>query len=250
MSRRPNDLERKPPLNGTLGPIAIAIVNLHFGLLLWIVDAFLIVADDLPGVRAAWSQDIFFGMSAYACCAFIVVALFCITLFSAIVDGRERTIIDYRTIGYGANVVFLAAIGWVLYALQTSLLDDEWFAQAVRNESLEPRGFWVGRIISVSSERCRAEAVICLLVELESGDVAPAELLDLSDRYPIETTLRRQNSDGNWVSEPVIIEEPEPSAVVYVEEMVGPFSGVTYYQASYVDHPDPETLWRSVTRGQ
>ena len=219
-----------------LGPVGLAVVNLHFGFLLWINTAFIVVANDLPGIRAAWNRDLFFGLSAYTCCVVVLVALLSLTLFEAFILRANSSQVGYRVIGYGANLTFLAAVGLVLFSLQATLLDDAWFEAAVSNESPEPGRFWVGRIIDDASTGCPRETRACLLVELESGDVVSAVLLQNGD-------LRR------WGGlEFTFLGESEPSAIVNVEEMVGPYSGATFYEASYVSEPFPELYWQSILK--
>ena len=241
-------LARRPLDGGGLGPIGIAVLNLHFGLLLWIGIFFVVAQNDVSGIREAWRQEVFFGLSAFACCVVILIALFAVTLFDGLVLRRRSLATGYCIIGYGANVAFLAAVGWDFYFIQSRFLDDDWLAAAIESESIEPRYFFVGRILEHDSKGCRAETVSCVSVELDSGEVVSAELLDLSEQYPFEYRSYSLDSEGHWTSELKVAEEPEPSDIVYVDQMFGRFSGITYYQASFVDQPNPEMFWQSVIR--
>ena len=246
---RPREIEEPEPR--PFGPLGIAILVLHFGLIFWVVGLFFFIGYDLPDFRAAWSERLPLGLTLFSTSLAIVVLLASLTAFEALVSQRHQRSLPLRIIGYGANLLFLASLGGVLYALKAGPLNDDWYETAVQDEQLTSGRSFVGRVIGENAEGCRIDVSKCLLVELHTGDVVAAELEDVSGQYPIGILRSTLDAEGNRSFVREVLEAPGPSEIVYVHQVVGQFSGFAYYEASYTystDFPDPELFWRSMLR--
>lgn len=114
------------------------------------------------------------------------------------------------------------AVGYDLYKMRESVLDDEWFAWALETEGLEDRLTFVARILDLPPGNCTGRTPSpCVTIELEDGWVVLAHL-------------------------PAIPAEPTTNVVV-VDLMVGAKTGMPAYFEVWDYVPgDPEMTWNSV----
>ena len=232
------------------GPVAIAILVLHFGLFFFVI-ALIFLAYGLPGLRAAWNTELPLGLTTHSSFELIVLLFAVLILFEAFVWRRNRRSAPLGVWGYGASFVFTVSLGVGLYMLEAGPLDDDWYQAAVEGEEHFPHYSFIGRVIGEDATGCRPEGTTCLRVELESGDIVSAELVDVSDQYPARVRHYKRDEDGNPYYEVEVLEEPGPATIVYVVEMVGQFSERSYYKATFPDlstFPDPELFWRDSQR--
>lgn len=206
------------------GPVVISICVFAIGLLFWFTVVFAYVPLTLVESREFWLGRMSGGWTLFEAYVFVCVLLGYWILFFLIRHWIRSEIPSLPVLLlYLLSAVVVGRIGYSLYVMRTTVLDDQLFAWMQELQDVQKGRYYFGRVRNESPDSCESVPEPCVLVELEDGNLVLAKL-------------------GPHLNQP-------KTEIVIVDSMVGERTREHYYyQVDYYIDGDTEYRWRHLTR--
>lgn len=206
------------------GPFVISICIFAVGLLFWFTIVFAYLPLNLVESREFWLGRLSGGWTLFEAYVLVCLLLGYWILFFLIRHWVRSEMPSLPVLLlYFMSAVVVGRIGYSLYIMRTTVLDDQLFLWMQEKQDVRRGRYYFGRVRNESPESCESVPEPCVLVELEDGNLVLATL-------------------GPRLNDP-------KTEIVIVDSMVGEKTGAHYhYQVDYYIEGDTEYRWRDLTR--